>query len=280
MQRQQTLADLLADDTGNLRPEVADLLMERPRQQRVAPIIQRAARREITIRGWVLALVALGFLVTIFFALPSEDERQRETAPVPRQNIFQADRQAANMVNLTKAKGFAYNIDVRQSPSPETSKVIHARQQEASPLVSFFDEHERQKEPGPATEQDAIQDGNHEGNTPNLGRARVFGFNVNVRRSPSLQSPVIRKTNQSDTFPVLSFSDGWYEVLLENDKCGYIFGAYLLPMNFQIASHMVGIARDRTKLLLAPSRYQGRYQVILPSGERHYIRESDVRVLR
>ncbi len=68
MQRQQTLADLLADDTGNLRPEVANLLMGRPRQRSLAPFVRRAARREITIRGWVLAVVALSFLVTIIFA--------------------------------------------------------------------------------------------------------------------------------------------------------------------------------------------------------------------
>jgi hypothetical protein len=113
-----------------------------------------------------------------------------------------------------------------------------------------------------------------------LGKARVFGFNVNIRRFPSLNSPIVRQTNQGESFYVLSFSHGWYEVVIGKGKVAFIFGAYLLPMDFKIPSHWIGLAKDRTKLLLAEDYRSDWFQIIMPNGKKRYIRKKNVQVVK
>lgn len=216
MRREQSLADLLADDTGNLRAEVADLLMgDGP--QRGTP------RQRIIPRWFTLGLLALIFFVIARFIVSSmRDEARHEM------------RQAYQQVE---------NVESDGKPEPV---------QESQPVSK----------------------------ESRFGKAKVFGYRVNVRQSPSLKGSIIRKTNQGEVFQVLSFVDGWYRILLENKQPAYIFGAYLLPIDFELSPHKVGVTRDGTKLLLTPSQNQGHYQVILPNGERRYIRKSHVRIIR
>ncbi|MBW2063311.1 MAG: SH3 domain-containing protein [Deltaproteobacteria bacterium] len=216
MRREQSLADLLADDTGNLRAEVADLLMgDGP---------QRGTRHQRFIPRWfILGLLALTFFVVAkFIASPMKN-------------------QAGDDGTQAYQQGRTVKIDHEQEPVQEAQPVSKENR---------------------------------------FGKAKVFGYKVNIRQYPSLKGSIIRKTNQGDIFQVLSFSDGWYQILLENKQAAYIFGAYLLPIDFELSSHKVGVTRDGTKLLLTPSRYRCHYQVILPNGERRYIRKSHVRVIR
>jgi hypothetical protein len=216
MTREQNLADLLADDTGNLRAEVADLLMgDGP---------QRGARQHRFIPRWFI----LGFLALTFFLVA------RLIVSSMRNEARHEMRQAYQQVE---------NVEPDGKPEPV---------QESQPVSK----------------------------KGRFGKAKVFGYKVNIRQSPSLKAFIIGKTNQGEVFQVLSFSDGWYRILLENKQPGYIFGAYLSPIDFELSSHRVGITRDGTKLLLTPCQYQGYYQVILPNGESHYIRKSHVRIVR
>ena len=68
MRRQPTLAEILSDDTGKIRAEVADLLME-PNNPRLRPAQQarpqpRPQRRPFRI-GWIIIGLAILLIVII-----------------------------------------------------------------------------------------------------------------------------------------------------------------------------------------------------------------------
>jgi len=222
MTRDINLADLLADDTGNIRPEVAGLLMEERPLRRVVPW------RQIRIPAWfILGLVTLIILKAIF----SGSDKLRDGIQIARPVI----------------------------PSSEAA----ASESSAS-----------------AATEPKLTQGNLVREQYYLGKGRVFGFRVNIREQPSLDGLIMGQTNQNEVFQIISFEDGWYQVLLGGRRIGYIFGAYLLPMDFSVAPYRVGVARDKTKLLLSESRHQDWYKVIFPNGEERYIRRRHVRIVR
>jgi len=63
-----------------------------------------------------------------------------------------------------------------------------------------------------------------------FNKAKVLGFNVNVREKPNVNSKIMKKVNRGNIFKVQSFEDGWFKILLDDQKSGYIFGWYLEPI--------------------------------------------------
>jgi N-acetylmuramoyl-L-alanine amidase len=47
---------------------------------------------------------------------------------------------------------------------------------------------------------------------------------TNIRKGPDVQSDVIDRANEGDTFPVKSVANDWYEIKLKNGKTGYVAG--------------------------------------------------------
>lgn len=47
---------------------------------------------------------------------------------------------------------------------------------------------------------------------------------TNIRNSPDVQSDVVERANQGDTYTVKSIINDWYEIILKNGKTGYIAG--------------------------------------------------------
>jgi hypothetical protein len=74
---------------------------------------------------------------------------------------------------------------------------------------------------------------------------------------------------------VLSFENGWYQILLQG-KRAFIFGAYLLPLDFSISPYRVGTF-DGVALLLKQFVYKGWYEILEPDGEKKYIHEKYVK---
>ena len=90
MARQPTLAEILADDTGRIRPEVADLLMEPPpqgpRPQQPRPIVRPQARRQPGVQqqqprrfgaGWAtLSLVIFAVMLALIISKDREPDNK------------------------------------------------------------------------------------------------------------------------------------------------------------------------------------------------------------
>jgi hypothetical protein len=217
MARQPTLAEILADDTGKIRREVADLLMEpAPARPQVAP--RPDAQRRPLSRAW-LAFIAVVFIIILGLAfLPDQDSRV----------------QTSELVRI-------YRGNAVENYSPRIEK----------------------KE-----------------NRPPIKKGRVIGDNVNVRGEPSLQGQIIQKVHQGQVLEVLSFVDGWYRILLEDQRPGYIFGAYLLPLDFESCPYLIGMTKSQTKVLLKEVNHPIYYQVILPNGQKGMIRKDNVALIQ
>jgi hypothetical protein len=81
MRRQPTLAEILSDDTGKIRVEVADLLME-PNNQRLRPVQQarpqpRPQRRPFSV-GWIVIGLAILLVVIISKAFNGSKDHYTE----------------------------------------------------------------------------------------------------------------------------------------------------------------------------------------------------------
>lgn len=221
MRRQVTLADLLADDTGNIRPEVAGLLMEERSPRRVP-------RGRMRIPPWfIVGLVILSILKALFSGSEKPMGGIKISPPVPL---------SCEAVATDRSKFAAVEPKLTQA--------------------------------------DFVQD------PCSLGKGRVFGYRVNIRKQPTLDGLIIGQTNQGKLFDVLSFNNGWYQIRLDDGRIGHIFGAYLLPMDFDVAPYRVGVTRDNTKVLLTECRHQEWYRIISPNGEDGYIRKRHVSIVR
>ena len=272
VQRQQSLADLLADDMGNLRPEVVDLVMGR------APL--RVVHQNRHIPRWVFVCLGIVVLIIIISSLSDKDEvddvaSRRDMREYLVENT--PEREIPNVENRSPV--------VRYGPPPEKAypKRLwkkHTAQVQNQRSVAFSNKPKTQMNTRPQYNQEAVTKAKVKTQPLGLlGKAKVFGYDVNIRKSPSLRARVIRQTDQGERFQVMSFSDGWYKLRLDGSEYGYIFGAYLLPLDFRLDSNMVGVARDGKKLLLTECRYRDMYQIIRPNGERDYIRKYYVRIV-
>jgi len=215
MRRQPTLAEILSDDTGKIREEVADLLME-PNVQRLRPAQQvrppaRTQRRPFGI-GWIV--FGLVILVIVFII---------------------------RSLNSSKAN---YIV-----PTTIVATESGAKFPEAPPV-----------------EVKTVRTG------------LVIGNKVSIRTQPNLQGEIIREVNRNEILNVISFRDGWYEVTLFDQSSGYVFGAYLIPQNFNLYPYRVVIANNRDKLLVKEEGYPSQYRVILPDGQTSWIRKEDVAI--
>lgn len=216
MRHQPTLAEILSDDTGKIRAEVADLLME-PNAQRLRPAQQarpqpRAQRRTFGV-GWIVLGLVILLVIIVLRAL-----------------------------NASKAR----NIEPNQNLTMESSPQV--------PVA-------------PPAEVKTVRTG------------MVIGDKVSIRSEPSLQGGIIKEVNRDEILNVISFRDGWYEVALFNQGSGYIFGAYLIPQNFDFNSYRVVMNNNKTKFLVKEEGNPTHYLAILPDGKTTWVRKEDVAII-
>jgi hypothetical protein len=253
VQREPSLAELLADDTGNFRPEMVDLFtIDQP---------QPAYRRRRSVMPWLIACIISILLIFIIKALLDKDDKERYRAHSKIKSNMES-RLSTSPSNHSKA-------------FPENS--IGAIKVNNKRLLRNTMEDKRHF---PANNKGNSLNNRYHQVKKHLGTAVVFGFNVNIRQFPRLSSPIFRQTNQGENFQVLSFSNGWYEVVMGENQAAFIFGAYLLPVDFKLSSHWVGLTMDRTKVLLAEDYRSEWFQIILPDGKKHYIRKKEVKVVK
>ena len=216
MRRQPTLAEILSDDTGKIRAEVADLLME-PNNQRLRPVQQarpqpRPQRQPFGI-GWiVIGLVILMVVIAL--------------------------------------KAFNGSKDHYDEPM----KMLATESRSQVPAT-------------PPAKVRAVQ------------RGTVIGDDVNVRSQPNLQGEVIKKVNRDDILKVISFRNGWYEVVLSNQSTGYVYGAYLIPQDAASYPYRVVKTNNQTKLLVKEEGNSTHYLAIMPDGKTTWMRKEDVAIV-
>ena len=216
MRRQPTLAEILSDDTGKIRAEVADLLME-PNNRRLRPVQearpqQRPQRRPFRI-GWiVIGLVILLVVIVLKAFNGSRDD---------------------------------YSGTARMQTTENRSQFPVA----------------------PPAEVKAVRKG------------MVNGDNVNIRSQPNLQGEIIRKADRDEILEVISFRNGWYEVVLFNQSNGYVFGAYLIPQDFNFYPYRVVMTNNQTKLLVKEEGNPTHYLAIMPDGKTTWMRKEDVAII-
>ncbi len=78
---------------------------------------------------------------------------------------------------------------------------------------------------------------------------------------------------------VISFRDGWYEVVLFNEGSDMFSGAYLIPQNFDVYPYRVVVTNNQTKLLVKEEGDPTHYLAIMPDGETTWMRKEDVAII-
>lgn len=214
MSRQPTLAEILADDTGNIRAEVADLLLEHPGPLAQA-VHQARPRRQFIARNWIVYGLIVLLLCLVFSALK----------------------------------------DLNRSTHSSAESLVTGRHS------------------NPAVDTRAVAD-LRTGKT-----GRVIGDSVSIRTQPNLQGEIISLVNQNEILNVISFHNGWYKVALSSQGSGYIFGAYLLPQDFNSYPYEIVITKDnQTKLLVNKEDDPLYFAVLWPDGQTTRILKEDVAI--
>lgn len=339
VQREPSLADLLADDMGNLRPGAVDLLI-RDQPRRVC------RRRRWAIRRLFIAF-ALILLIIVIKALSDEDDKglyisttnreatkkhkqstgwpsyTKDIVPISEKKRIEGqnakDELTGNKQEITDDFSFAHSLynqtsqkqpkappaiqigigedNIRGKDTNFLKKTNNSHHQSIKTLITRSSSSQtenghkigkhikpkiknmnRKEKKAVSAESKKLE--TYSKITSYLSTAMVFGFNINIRQSPHLDSPIVRQTNQGEVFIVQSFTRGWYKVVLEDDQLAFIFGAYLLPIDFKLSSHWVGLAKNRTKLLITANHHPDQFQVILPDGTKRYIRKKNVRIVK
>ena len=241
MRRQPSLAEILSDDTGSIRAEIADLLME-PNPQR-APAVHRAQPqlRPLT-RGWLnfALFVALVVLIVGAFSHPS----------VHRNDSMEVKEKKAVVVMPAAA------------PVPVADVQAWDREQRIEDKAQ-----DHMQEGDNAMNSSPVQQEQEEPPQWNGNIGRIIGDCVPVLTEPSYRGAVINTLRLNDTVIVCSFYDGWYRVSLPNDTAGYVFGAYLISRTVRAYPYRAVTLRDgRTQMLLKEEGYENYLRVIQPNG--------------
>ncbi|MFA5942304.1 MAG: SH3 domain-containing protein [Candidatus Paceibacterota bacterium] len=253
MRRQPTLAEILADDTGQIRAEVADLLME-PNAGRMQPARQLRNDPWPLGRAWIIFGLIIGLVFLVISALGNLSPRRPDSVKTLQSSPDVKPR------NLPESPLPSLPLPVQPAEKEPAENRIAMNPavpiQDSRPAVPF----------SPA----------RAGKT-----GRVFGHSVSIRTQPSLQGEIIKDVNQDQILNILSFHNGWYQVALANQKSGYIFGAYLIPLNFDVSPYHAAVTNyDRTKLLIREAGHPFHFQVIWPDGQTTRILRNDVALYR
>lgn len=223
MRNQPTLAEILADDAGNIRAEIADMLME-PQAQRLPGVHRVRRHRRSLLRSWLI----VGFTI-LFIGIAIYD--LMDLAP-PRSEPKATEKTNEGHSSAT-------------SPAKDLNAV--------EPVMSL--------------------------NTGKTGR--VIGDSVFIRTQPNLQGEIIKIVNEDEILNVISFDGRWYHIALSNQQSGYIFGAYLLPQDFDSAPYLVAVLnKDQSKLLVRDCGHPLHFHAIWPNGQITWILKEDVAIYK
>ncbi|HRS96577.1 MAG TPA: SH3 domain-containing protein [Smithella sp.] len=221
MDRQPSLAELLSDNRNNIRPEIADLLMQ-SRQ-----------------------------------ALQAQAARQPVRPPLPqaRPRSQSLDRGLTILLLIVLALALAESAIKYFNPSKPGAV-------EPDEIRKFY---RAELLPVPTADEGTGKTG------------LVIGESVSIRTQPNLQGEVIKTVNQNELLKVISFHNGWYRVALPDQNSGYIFGAYLLPQDFDSHPYHAALAKDdQTKLLVKVDDNPVSYSVLWPDGQTTRILKENV----
>lgn len=86
---------------------------------------------------------------------------------------------------------------------------------------------------------------------PNYSVGRISGNDVNLRRSPALDSEVIDKLMMNSAVYIKSYRDDWYEIITSDNKTGWIYKDYILVKmkESNLAVSRSSVDRRATKLI-------------------------------
>ncbi len=298
-QSEFSLADLIADDEGNIRPEVAHIFMEAPprRPRRLRPVLEQGNNQQGQWSPWVWIILVL-IISSTFFVIKScsKDDGIEEY-------LSQNDRTKHNNPMKTEI-GKAQEIENHRTGEKYRDNPAQSSEDQSTPIIekpevvkrpSGRSGIERQEKKPDAFVKIPVQSPptTEQGTKPTLentmklttnqqkylGKASIFGVKVNIRRYPRLSSRVIRQARARETFSVISFAKGWYKVVIGNGQTAYIFGAYLLPINFINPTHVVGIDNQGRKILVSRHNSKGYLEKILPSGDTRPVKEKNVQII-
>ncbi len=256
MARQPTLAEILSDDTGRIRPEFGDMLLEPPprvQAPRRAQVARQAQAQPQPLRpplgrGWIitgLIIFLLFFIIDVF-----RDFQARRVEPpdiVHREMVIEPPLAPA-----------AYIPTVYREAVAKDNVLINVKVTgvEESPNLPVT--------PRPV-EKEKI--------------ARVIGDFVNIRTQPNLEADIIGKVKQNESLKVICFENGWYRVELVDHNTGYVFGAYVWPRNFDLYPYKIAMLKaGQEKILIKEMGHPSHYQALWPNGETTEVLKEDVEI--
>ncbi|WP_318508258.1 SH3 domain-containing protein [Bacillus sp. T3] len=63
------------------------------------------------------------------------------------------------------------------------------------------------------------------------GTVKILFDGTNIRKKPSVQSDVVKRANEGDTFKIVKVTNDWYEISLENGDSAYVAGWLVQDLN-------------------------------------------------
>ncbi len=277
MARQPTLAEILSDDTGRIREEFGDLLLEPPprvRAQRRARAVRQAPahpapmhpalvlqaqappRRLSLGLGWLF----IGLIVLFFFSF-----------------IGAYNDSSARRARFRESSDQEVHIDPALiEPAPISAPAAYVSQAENAQTVWSV----APINPGNMNRQDSSLRPAPPGPVEREKIARVIGDIVRIRKEPNLDAEIIAKARQNETLKVIGFENGWYQVALPDQTTGYVFGAYAWPRNFDLYPYQVAMLKaGQDKILVKEEAgHPLHYQALWPDGQTTEVPKDDVEI--
>lgn len=140
MSRQPTLAEILADDTGTIRAEVADLLLEHPAPQAQAAHHARP-RRQFIARNWIVYGLIVLLLCLVFSALKDlnhSTQSSAESLAIGRHSNSAVDTRAVADLRTGKTgRVIGDSVIIRTQPNLQGEIISLANQNEILNVISF-----------------------------------------------------------------------------------------------------------------------------------------------
>lgn len=255
MNRQPTLAEILSDDTGKIRAEVADLLLE-PRRLPIRPrvrVAEQARPRRLPFgRGWIA--MGLIVVVAIWGIGVLNDQRPHRAKP--------GEIAGAGEYLLRPAAQPMPTIPLQETAQTSSNNVGTGTQAAKGP-------------------QDADIQSVPPAPSPAGKTGRVIGDAVCVRMRPNLEAGILSRVSQDDIVEIVSFENGWYQVTLADNTRGYVFGAYVLLPDAEAYPHRAAsLKTGGIKILVRDAGRPNYFLAFWPDGQTTWILKEDVEVHR
>jgi N-acetylmuramoyl-L-alanine amidase len=188
-------------------------------------------RNEPSTTGKVIGKLTKGTTITIYSKGNNwiEIKYANQNAWVSADYVqFGTEKQSTNPTNGTTGTVTASNLSVRSDSSLNSDIIGSITQgQKFTILEEKNNWFKIEYKPGKIGWAAGWYFNKDKANTPQLAKdskVTILHNGTNIRKDPTVQSNVLQRANEGESFPISSVENDWYEITLPNGTNGYIAG--------------------------------------------------------